>query len=111
MIGLVKSVGKEYAETGITVNALAPAVVRTAMVDALAPEVVKYMTDKIPMKRSVWSRNPLPTLVHTCISILSHACRCCTLEEVASITKFIVSPEASFNTGFTFDITGGRAVY
>ena len=52
VIGLVKSVGKEYAETGITVNGLAPAVVRTAMVDGLSPDVVKYMTDKIPMKRS-----------------------------------------------------------
>lgn len=87
VIGFVKSVGKEYAETGITVNALAPAVVRTAMVDGLAPDIVKYMTDKIPMKR------------------------CCTLEEVSAIVKFIVSREASFNTGVTFDLTGGRAVY
>ena len=51
VIGLVKSVGKEYAETGITVNGIAPAVVKTAMVEALSPDVVKYMTDKIPMKR------------------------------------------------------------
>ena len=48
---------------------------------------VKYMTDKIPMKR------------------------CCTLPEVAALAAWIVSPEASFNTGFTFDLTGGRAVY
>ncbi len=51
VIGLVKSTGKEYAETGITVNGLAPAVVRTAMVEAMQPEQVKYMTDKIPKKR------------------------------------------------------------
>jgi 2-dehydro-3-deoxy-L-rhamnonate dehydrogenase (NAD+) len=87
VIGLVKSAGKEFAETGITINALAPAVVRTAMVDGMDPAQVKYMTDKIPMKR------------------------CCTLPEVASIAAWIVSPEASFNTGFTFDLTGGRAVY
>ncbi|XP_011404616.1 PREDICTED: uncharacterized protein LOC105313134 [Amphimedon queenslandica] len=87
VIGLAKATGKEYAETGITVNALAPAVVKTAMVEGLKEEQVKYMTDKIPMKR------------------------CGTLDEVASIVKFIVSPEASFNTGFTFDLTGGRAVY
>ena len=36
---------------GITVNALAPAVVRTAMVEAMNPTQVKYMTDKIPMQR------------------------------------------------------------
>lgn len=51
VIGLVKSVGKEYAESGITVNGLAPAVVRTAMVENMPPHQVKYMTDKIPMKR------------------------------------------------------------
>lgn len=87
VIGLVKSVGKEFAETGITINALAPAVVRTAMVEGMDPAQVKYMTDKIPMKR------------------------CGSLEEVASLATWIVSPEASFNTGVTFDLTGGRAVY
>jgi NAD(P)-dependent dehydrogenase (short-subunit alcohol dehydrogenase family) len=87
VIGLTKSVGKEFAETGITINALAPAVVRTAMVDGMDPAQVRYMTDKIPMKR------------------------CGTLAEVASLACWIVSPEASFNTGFTFDLSGGRAVY
>ncbi|HYF51710.1 MAG TPA: SDR family oxidoreductase, partial [Planctomycetota bacterium] len=85
--GLVKGVGKEYAESGVTINGLAPAVVRTAMVENCAPEQVKYMTDKIPMKR------------------------CGTLEEVAALSAWIVSPECSFTTGFTFDLTGGRAVY
>ena len=87
VIGMVKSVGKEYAETGITVNGLAPAVIRTALVDTMDPEQVKYMTDKIPMKR------------------------CGTLDELAAMACWIVSPEASFNTGFTFDLSGGRAVY
>lgn len=53
VIGLVKCTGKEYAETGITINALAPAVVRTAMVESMQPAQVKYMTDKIPKKRCV----------------------------------------------------------
>jgi 3-oxoacyl-[acyl-carrier protein] reductase len=87
VIGMAKVQGKEYAETGITVNALAPAVIRTAMVEALPEEQVKYMTDKIPMKR------------------------CGTLDEIAHLAAFIVSPGASFTTGFTFDMTGGRATY
>ncbi len=87
VIGLVKSAGKEYAETGITINALAPAVVKTAMVESMPPEQVKYMTEKIPMQRL------------------------CTLEEVASTAAWIVSPEASFNTASTFDLSGGRATY
>jgi 3-oxoacyl-[acyl-carrier protein] reductase len=87
VIGMAKVQGKEYAEAGITVNALAPAVIRTAMVEALPEEQVKYMTDKIPMKR------------------------CGTLDEIAHLAAFIVSPGASFTTGFTFDMTGGRATY
>ncbi|MFN0088606.1 MAG: SDR family NAD(P)-dependent oxidoreductase [Blastocatellia bacterium] len=87
VIGMAKVQGKEYAENGITVNALAPAVIRTAMVDALPEAQVSYMTDKIPMKR------------------------CGTLEEIANLAAFIVSPGASFTTGFTFDMTGGRATY
>lgn len=87
VIGMTKVQGKEYAETGITVNALAPAVIQTPMVDAMPPEQVKYMTDKIPMKR------------------------CGTLDEIAHMAAFIVSPGAGFTTGFTFDMTGGRATY
>jgi NAD(P)-dependent dehydrogenase (short-subunit alcohol dehydrogenase family) len=87
VIGLVKSAGKEFAETGITVNAIAPAVIRTPMVDGIHPDQVKYMTDKIPMKR------------------------CGTLGEISALSCWIVSEEASFCTGFTFDLTGGRAVY
>ena len=87
VIGLVKSAGKEFAETGITVNAIAPAVIRTPMVDATDPAQVKYMTDKIPAKRTG------------------------TLEEAAALACWIVSDEASFCTGFTFDLSGGRAVY
>ena len=51
VIGLVKSVGKEYAESGITVNALAPTVVRTTMIENMIPAQVKALTDKIPKKR------------------------------------------------------------
>jgi len=87
VIGMTKAQGKEYAQTGITVNALAPAVIFTDMVAKMPTEQVKYMTDKIPMGR------------------------CGTKEEVAAITEFIVSPENSFTTAFTFDLSGGRATY
>jgi 3-oxoacyl-[acyl-carrier protein] reductase len=87
LIGMVKSAGKDYAETGITINALAPAVIRTDMVAAMPEHQVKYMTDKIPMKRTG------------------------ELEEAAAMIEFIVSPDCSFTTGFTFDLTGGRATY
>jgi 3-oxoacyl-[acyl-carrier protein] reductase len=87
VIGMTKVQGKEYAESGITVNALAPAVIQTPMVDAMPETQVKYMTDKIPMKR------------------------CGTLDEIAHMAAFIVSRETAFTTGFTFDMTGGRATY
>lgn len=87
VIAMAKVQGKEYAHTGITVNALAPAVILTDMVAMLPSEQVKYMTDKIPMAR------------------------CGTRDEVAALCEFILSPEASFTTGFTFDLSGGRATY
>ena len=87
LIGLVKSMGKDYATTGITINALAPAVIQTPMVDALPPAQVTYMTDKIPMRRTG------------------------SLDEIAHMIAWIVSPACSFSTGFTFDLSGGRATY
>lgn len=87
VIGMTKVQGKEYATTGITINALAPAVIYTSMVEAMPEEQVKYMTDKIPIKR------------------------CGTLEEVANLAAYIVSPMNSFTTAFTFDLSGGRATY
>ena len=56
VIALTKTVGKDYAETGITCNAVAPAVVRTAMVDAMPAEQVKYMTDKMCVARRARAR-------------------------------------------------------
>jgi 2-dehydro-3-deoxy-L-rhamnonate dehydrogenase (NAD+) len=87
LIGLVKSMGKDYAESGVTVNALAPAVIRTPMVDKLPQATIDYMTQRIPMHR------------------------CGDLLEVAATIAWIISPACSFTTGFTFDLSGGRAVY
>lgn len=87
LICMAKVQGTEYSESGITVNTMAPAVIRTPLVDMMPETQVKYMTDKIPMKR------------------------CGTLEEAANLALYIVSPENSFTTGFTFDLSGGRARY
>jgi NAD(P)-dependent dehydrogenase (short-subunit alcohol dehydrogenase family) len=62
VIGLVKGIGKEYAQTGITVNGLAPAVIKTAMNEKTAPEQLAYMTAKIPMVAWVRLKKLLPYL-------------------------------------------------
>jgi 2-dehydro-3-deoxy-L-rhamnonate dehydrogenase (NAD+) len=87
VIGLVKAIGKEYAETGITVNGIAPAVIKTAMNEKTAPEQLAFLTSKIPMKRLG------------------------TIDEVAAMSAWIVSKESTFTTGFVFDLSGGRATY
>ncbi len=87
VIGLVKGVAKEFATTGITVNGLAPAVIKTPMNDNTSAEQLEYMKAKIPMQRLG------------------------TVDEVAAMCCFIVSDENSFSTGFIYDISGGRATY
>jgi len=87
LIGLVKGIGKEFADTGITVNGLAPAVIATEMNEDTDPAMLEYMKSKIPMGRLG------------------------TVEEVAALASWIVSKEASFNTGVIFDLSGGRATY
>ncbi len=88
VIALSKSLAKELAGKGdITVNAISPAVIRTEMLDGIAPDTVKYMISKIPMGRTG------------------------TIDEVAALVHDLVSPEASFTTGQCYDISGGRATY
>lgn len=88
VIAFTKSLAKEVAGKGdITVNSIAPAVIRTTILDGLAKETVQYMVSKIPMGRTG------------------------TVEEVAALIHFVVSKEASFTTGQCYDISGGRATY
>ncbi len=87
LIGMVKAQGKEYATSGITINALAPAVIQTPFLDTQPAEIIGYMTAKIPMARTG------------------------TIEEAAQLLCWMASPECSFTTGFTFDLSGGRATY
>jgi 3-oxoacyl-[acyl-carrier protein] reductase len=87
LIGFVKGVAKEVATYGITINSLAPAVIATPINVNTAQETLDYMISKIPAGR------------------LGEPA------EVAEIIAFMGSRACSFTTGFTFDISGGRATY
>ncbi|MEU2042330.1 SDR family NAD(P)-dependent oxidoreductase [Nocardia niwae] len=87
VIGLTKSAGKELAETGVLVNAIAPAVIASPMNETTAPEVLAHITGLIPMKR------------------VGRA------EEVAELIAWLASDAVSFSTGAVYDISGGRATY
>ena len=87
MIGMVKSVGKEYATSGITINAMAPALIESPMSASFSEQQMAALKSKIPMER------------------LGKG------QEVADLAAWIISPACSFTTGFTFDLSGGRATY
>ncbi|MGB9033604.1 MAG: SDR family NAD(P)-dependent oxidoreductase [Paeniglutamicibacter sp.] len=87
VIGMVKAVGRETASTGITINAIAPASVETPLIAGMTSERQAAQRALIPMGRFG------------------------TVQEIAALVEYIVSPEASFTTGFVFDASGGRATY
>ena len=86
-IGLTKTLGKELATTGIAVNCVAPAAVKTALFDQMSQAHVDFMLSKIPMNRF---GQP---------------------EEIAAMVAWLCSPDCSFSTGAVFDLSGGRATY
>lgn len=51
LIALTKSFGKELADTNIRVNAIAPGVIDTELLQQVSPAYVRRMIDKSPMKR------------------------------------------------------------
>ena len=87
VIGLTKSLGKELADTGIRVNCVTPAAVKTAIFDQMTPEHVAFMLSKIPMGRFG------------------------TVEEVAAMVGWLCTEDCSFSTGAVFDLSGGRSTY
>lgn len=87
VIGLTKSLGKELATSGVLVNCVAPAVVRTELFSQMTEQHIQYMLSKIPMNRFG------------------------EVEEVAEMVAWLASDLCTFATGATFDLSGGRATY
>ncbi|HEX9489771.1 MAG TPA: SDR family oxidoreductase, partial [Stellaceae bacterium] len=87
VISLTKSLGKELARTGVRVNCITPAAVKTAIFDQITQQHIDYMLSKIPMGRFG------------------------TVEEMAAMIAWLASEECSFTTGGVFDVSGGRATY
>lgn len=83
LIGFTKSVARELAGRNITVNAIAPGFITTAMTEKLEPAVRQAYLETIPLKRA---GRP---------------------EEVASLCLFLVSDEAGYITGQVIRIDGG----
>jgi NAD(P)-dependent dehydrogenase (short-subunit alcohol dehydrogenase family) len=87
LIALTKSLAKETATKGVLVNAITPAVAKTAMFAQMKQQHIDYMLGKIPMGRFV------------------------EVDEIAAMVAWLASEDCSFSTGSVFDITGGRSTY
>ena len=87
VIALTKSLGKELADTGVRVNCVTPAAVKTAIFDQMSAEHIAFMLSKIPMGRFG------------------------TPQEVAAMVAWLCTEDCSFSTGAVFDLSGGRSTY
>ena len=87
VISLTKSLGKELAKTGIRINCVTPAAVKTGMFSQMTQTHIDFMLSKSPMGRFGQ------------------------VEEIAALVAWLCTEECSFSTGAVFDLSGGRAVY
>jgi len=87
VIGFTKSLARELAESGVLANCIAPVITETDLLKQQTPAHIAAARAKIPMNRFL------------------------TIEEIAATAAFAASRECSFTTGFTFDVSGGRATY
>ncbi|MBK8136338.1 MAG: 3-oxoacyl-[acyl-carrier-protein] reductase [Chloroflexi bacterium] len=86
LLGLTKALAREYANRGITVNAVAPGFVLTDLTKDLAENLVKQLNSVIPLGR--WG----------------------TPEEIAKATAFLASDDAAYITGQVLNVDGGMAM-
>jgi 3-oxoacyl-[acyl-carrier protein] reductase len=87
VIALTKSLGKELAKSGIRVNCVTPAAVKTGMFAQMTQAHIDFMLSKIPMGRFG------------------------EVDEIAAMVAWLCTEDCSFTTGAVFDLSGGRAVY
>jgi len=87
VMALTKSLGKELADTGVRVNCVTPAAVKTPIFEQMSQEHIQFMLSKIPMGRFG------------------------TPEEVAAMVAWLCTEDCSFSTGAVFDLSGGRSTY
>lgn len=87
VIALTKSLGKEIAKTGVTVNCISPTMIEGDLVKEMSDSYFNSLLEKIPMGR-LGKR-----------------------EEVAHLVNFLASDEANFITAQCYDLSGGRSVY
>jgi NAD(P)-dependent dehydrogenase (short-subunit alcohol dehydrogenase family) len=85
MLLLTRTAALEYVNDNIRVNAVCPGVTATEILRGLPPDLMQTLTSRVPMGRM------------------------CTPEEVAALTLFLVSDEASAITGAAYVIDGGRS--
>jgi 3-oxoacyl-[acyl-carrier protein] reductase len=83
VVGFTKTIAKEYASRGITVNAVAPGFIQTAMTDILPDSVKEEMKRLIPLGRFG------------------------TVEDVANAVIFLASPDSGYITGQVIHVNGG----
>ena len=86
IIGMTKTVAKEFGSRNINCNAVAPGLIRTPMTDVLSDELKAKMLDAVSLKRF---GEP---------------------EEIASVVSFLVSENASYITGQVIEISGGLSM-
>src|SRR5437879_6632438 len=84
VIGSTKTVAREYASRSVTVNAVAPGFIGTAMTEKLSGEVRAALLTQIPLGRLG------------------------TPDDVAGAARFLVSPAAAYITGLVLHVDGGR---
>jgi len=83
IVGFTKTIAREYAIRGITVNAVAPGFIETAMTDVLSDRVKEEMKKLIPLGRFG------------------------TVEDVANAVIFLASPDSGYITGQVIHVNGG----